>query len=122
MRNTAFNNTYVINALGGYEISLGNQNTLPVDLRINTADGKRYTPIDMEKSRKAARVVYKKSQAFKKQYKPYFRTDGRLSFKQNKKRFTKEWALDITNITDHRNIFSIIYNTTQKNISNVFSP
>ena len=115
-RNTAFNNTYVINALGGYEIPLGHQNTLSVDLRMTTAGGKRYTPIDLEKSRAADQAVYKETEAFEEQYKPYFRMDGRLSFKQNKKRFTQEWALDITNITDHRNIFSTTYDTSEERV------
>ena len=115
-RNTAFNNTYVINALGGYEIPLGNQNTLSIDLRLTTAGGKRYTPIDLEKSRAADEAIYNKEKSYEKQYDPYFRLDGRLSFKQNKKHFTQEWAIDITNITDHGNIFSTSYNTTTEKV------
>ncbi|MGM0530285.1 MAG: TonB-dependent receptor [Bacteroidota bacterium] len=115
-RNTAFNNSYVINALGGYEIPLGKQNTLSIDLRMTTAGGKRYTPIDLDTSREQDQTVYKETLAFEEQYKPYFRMDGRLSFKQNKKHFTQEWALDITNITDHKNTFSTSYDPNQERV------
>ena len=115
-RNTAFNNTYVINALGGYEIPLGKQNSLEIDCRMTTAGGKRYTPVDMERSKAKNQAVYAKRKAFEKQFKPYFRLDGRISFKQNKKHFTQEWALDITNLTDHKNIFSRHYDPADEKI------
>jgi hypothetical protein len=115
-RNTAFNNSYVVNALGGYEIPVGNQNSLEIDLRMTTAGGKRYTPIDLAKSRRQDQAVYIEEEAWEKQFKPYFRLDGRISFKLNKKNITQEWALDITNITDHKNVFSRHYDTTDEKI------
>lgn len=115
-RNTAFNGNYVVNVLGGYEISIGNQNTLAINLRMISAGGKRYTPIDLEASREEGYTVYKREQAYEKQLDDYFRIDGRISLKVNKKNTTQEWALDITNVTDHANVFSRNFDVASGNI------
>jgi hypothetical protein len=115
-RNTAFNGNYVVNLLGGYEIPLGNQNTLSINLRMVSAGGKRYTPIDLEESREENYTVYKEDQAYEKQLDDYFRLDGRISLKINKKNTTQEWALDITNLTDHQNVFSRNYDVQAESI------
>ena len=113
-RNTAFNGNYVVNLLGGYELPIGNQNTLALNIRLVTAGGKRYTPIDLEASREKDYTVYKDELAYSKQLADYFRLDGRLSLKINGKNTTQEWALDITNLTDHPNVFQRNYNSSSE--------
>jgi hypothetical protein len=110
LRNTAYNGNYVFNALGGYEIKVGKQNSLSFDLRTVFAGGKRYTPIDIEESIKKSRTEYDWSRAYELQYDPYFTLDVRISFKMNLKKLDQEWALDIKNVTNHKNIFQQLYN------------
>jgi hypothetical protein len=116
LTSTAFNNNFVVNALAGYELPLSNRSTLAFNIRMVTAGGKRYTPIDLKESRKYDEPRYIKEQAYEKQFKDYFRLDGRISYKKDGKNITQEWAIDITNITDHKNIFSRSYSPTTNDI------
>jgi hypothetical protein len=115
-RNTAFNNNYVINLLGGYEFTLGPKSTLALNLRMVSAGGRHYTPIDVERSIEADSPRYIEEKAYQKQYADYFRLDGRIRFRLNGKNITQEWALDVTNLTDHRNIFSKRYNRVEDKV------
>lgn len=116
LRNTAFNNNYVVNALGGYELPVSEKGTIAFNIRMVSAGGKPYTPIDLEKSREENSVHYVKEKAYAKQFNDYFRLDGRISYKKEGKNITQEWALDITNITDHQNIFNQTYSKATNNI------
>ena len=115
-RNTAFNGNYVVNLVGGYELDIGNQNVLALNLRAVRAGGKRYTPIDKDKSIEEGYAVYDKERAYEKQYNDYFRLDARLSLKINEENITQEWALDITNVTDHQNVFSKSFDANENKI------
>ncbi len=116
LTNTAFNNNYVVNALAGYELSLSDKGTLAFNIRMVSAGGKRYTPIDPEKSKEENEACYIKDQANSKQFKNYFRLDGRISYKRDSKNITQEWALDITNLTDHKNVFRRSFSKTTNSI------
>ncbi|MCF8327172.1 MAG: TonB-dependent receptor [Bacteroidales bacterium] len=115
-RNTAFNGNYVANLLGGYEFDIGNQNVIAINLRMVRAGGKRYTPVDKEKSIEKGYTVYDREKAYENQYDDYFRMDARISLKINDKNLTQEWALDITNVTDHKNVFSKSFNASENEI------
>jgi hypothetical protein len=117
LTNTAFNNNYVVNALAGYELPLSDKGTLALNIRMVSAGGKRYTPIDLEKSKRTDEAHYIKEQAYSKQFDDYFRLDGRISYKRDSKNITQEWALDITNITDHQNVFSRSYSPSTNSIT-----
>ncbi|MBS3806874.1 MAG: TonB-dependent receptor [Bacteroidales bacterium] len=116
LRNTAFNGNYVVNLLGGYELSVGKRGILALNLRFVTAGGKRYTPLDLEKSIENDNPHYIAKKAYKKQYKDYLRLDGRLSFRLNGRNITQEWALDVANLTDHKNVFSKNYNRLENQV------
>lgn len=116
LTNTAFNNNYIVNALAGYELPLNEKGTLAFNIRMVNAGGKRYTPIDLEESIEENETRYKEEKAYSSQFKSYFRLDGRISYKRDSKNVTQEWALDITNLTDHRNIFSRSFNKTTNSI------
>lgn len=40
----------------------------------------------------------------------YLRLDARISFKLNGKRINQEWALDLQNLSNHKNIYSETFN------------
>lgn len=104
-RNTVFNGNYVFNALTGYEIKINERSTLAIDLRSVLAGGKRYIPVDLEKSRVERTTKLEWDKAYQKRYGNYFKIDARISFRLNGKKINQEWAFDVQNMTNHKNIF-----------------
>ena len=111
-RNTVFNGNFVWNLLGGYELKLGKGNALAFDLKNIWAGGKRRINIDLAKSIAAGETVYDYTNIFGSRYKDYFRFDLRISYKMNKQKFAQEWALDMQNLTNQKNIYmeQFLYN------------
>jgi hypothetical protein len=104
-RNTAFNGNYVVNALAGKEFKIKEKHILALDVKLTYAGGKRYVPIDIEKSVLYQREFRDGSVAYEPQFDPYFRIDIKPSYKLNTKRFTHELSIDIQNVTKHNNVF-----------------
>lgn len=77
-RNTAFNGNYVFNLLGGYEYKFSEKVMVTVDLKTVLAGGRRYVPINLERSIAAGETVYNWQNAWKNKFDDYFRTDLRL--------------------------------------------
>lgn len=115
-RNTAFNGNYVLNLLGGKEFKLKEKHTLSIDVRATFAGGKRYTPIDLSASIARGDEVRDASQAFAKQYSPYFRMDIKPGYRYNGKKITHEFSVDIQNVTRNDNVFQQTYDITRKTI------
>ncbi len=108
-RNTAFNGNYVVNLLGGYEFRIGKKSMLTIDLKSVFAGGRRYVPIDLEASEQQNAQEYDWSRAYEDQYDPYFRTDVRIGFKFNSRRYSQEWAVDLQNVSNYQSIFNEAY-------------
>ncbi len=104
--NTAFNNEYVINALGGYQWDVGRHNAITVDVRGVFAGGRYYTPIDKEASEKHNQLRYQWDKAFSEKNDPYFRLDLKVGFKMQSEKFSQTWGLDLRNVTDQKNVFA----------------
>lgn len=119
-RNTEFNTNFVVNALGGYQIPINEKTAIDINCRVVWSGGKRNYYIDLDKSNEAGSEVYDFSKTYNEREKDYFRLDGRVSFKLNGKKITQEWALDVTNITNHKNIYSRYYDNEKKSIGYVF--
>lgn len=115
-RNTAFNGNFVINALAGYELPVGQNSKLAVNLRGIWAGNKRYVPLDLGASIAAGEEQYNWSKAYEQRYDDYLKLDVRISFKVNGKKLNQEWALDIQNVTDNQNIFREVYNPAEQRI------
>ena len=115
-RNTFFNSTYVANLLGGKEFKFSNKWILSVDARVSHAGGRRYTPIDLEQSIAQGREIRDRSQLWEAQYDPYFRTDLKISVRNNQPKYSQIWSVDLTNLTFRRNIFGQSYNAERERI------
>jgi hypothetical protein len=111
-RNTAFNGNFVLNALAGKEWKMGanKNNIFALSLKVNYSGGRRYIPIDETASQVKGDVVYKESEAYESRQQDYFRTDIKISYKKNSKKFTQEWALDIQNIFNTQNVLNQTWN------------
>ena len=115
-RNTVFNGNYVINGLLGKEFKMGAYNTLSFDIKFTAAGNRRYIPIDLDRSRLVDTAVYKFDQAYENQYKPYFRSDFKVTYRKESSRFTQEWVLEIQNVTDYKNVYLDRYDAKKNSI------
>lgn len=115
-RNTAFNGNYMVNVLGGYEWEINQRMRLALDIKMLAAGGKREKTVDLQASRQAGQPVYNEDKIYNQRLQDYMRLDGRLSFKLNGKNITQEWALDIRNVTDEKNVFVKEYDETTGSI------
>ena len=119
-RNTVFNGNYVFNFVGGKEFELfknkekKNKQFFTIDGKVAWAGGNRYTPFDVEKSLMTRQNEYIDEKAFSKQLEDYFRLDLRMAFKSNSKKYSQEWALDIQNVTNNQNPYSMNFNADDR--------
>lgn len=115
-RNTAFNGNYVVNLLGGYEYRINEKYMMTFDLKGTLAGGKRYVPIDLDASAIDGEAVYDWDRAYEDKHSPYFRTDLRIGFKQNAKKFSQEWAIDLQNLTNYQSIYRQSYDAENNDL------
>jgi len=104
-RNTAFNNNYVVNVLGGKEFRLNKKASFGIDTKIAWAGGQRYTAFDYAASATAGYVVFKESEAYQLQNDYYLRWDLKFSYTRNGLRTTQKWYIDLQNLTNRDNIY-----------------
>lgn len=115
-RNSAFNNQFVANILGGKEFKINNKTTLAFDLRSSYAGGRYYTPIDLDASILAKEAVYDENNAFSEKFPNYFRTDFRITVRLNGKKVMQEWFLDLQNLTNQQNPFMQQYSPSKEEV------
>lgn len=108
-RNTAFNSKYIFNGLFGKEFKVRSNSLITMSGKLSWAGGRYYTPIDTVKSRLENAPVFDEEHAFSLQYPDYFRLDARIGYKLNSKKITQEWAIDILNVTNQKNVLTEIY-------------
>ncbi len=115
LRNTAFSGNYVVNALGGYELKLKKNLSILLDAKFTIAGGLRYTPIDLQASALNKEAIYKESEANTLQNALYFKPDLKLTIRKDfKKGIALEWALDIQNVANYKNVFLNWYDLNTK--------
>ncbi|MCP3930831.1 MAG: TonB-dependent receptor [Bacteroidetes bacterium] len=123
-RNTAFDNGYVFNVLGGKEFLLGEnkRNAFTLDMKMTTAGGRPYTPVDLEASKNEGEEVLIEEEAYSLRYDSYFRLDLKLGFRMNsqKHKLSQMWSIDFQNITNRENIFSKRYNYVTNKVNDAY--
>jgi hypothetical protein len=123
--NTAFNGRYVANLLVGKEFKLGKQkrNTFFTDLKMTSAGGRYFTPVDLVASQLANEQVVKGDAfAFSEQNPNFFRLDFKAGFTYNskKRKLSHSFFFDVQNITNHKNVFAQRYNTVTNSINTAY--
>jgi len=106
---TVFDGKYLFNIASGYELTLKKGWTLFADVKSSLAGGTRYTPVFEEESKQQRRLVYDNSRINELQVRYYFRTDLRIGYRKNWKRFTDELAIDLQNVTNRKNIYGLSF-------------
>lgn len=124
IRNTSFNNNWIINVLAGKEwhLNKNKRHTITADFRLTNAGGRFYIPIDLEASNFFGEKVDDIDNAYKKRYPNYFRLDVKVGFRINssKRKLSHTFYLDFRNITSHKNIFMYRYYEGDKEVRPVY--
>ncbi len=118
-RNTAFNTGYVLNVLGGKEFTIGKKGTvLALNIKGSLIGGRYLTPIDLNASRLSGEAEYLDALAYSEKQPDYFRVDVKLAYRKEYKKSTLEFAIDLQNVSNHKNIFSQTYDQRTNRIVN----
>lgn len=115
-RRTAFAGNYTSNALAGYEWNINQKYVLDFNIKWTMAGGRRYIPINLERSKEEGEARYNIDEAFENRYQDYRRFDIKVGLRQNNKKYTQEWAIDLQNLTNRQNIFQESYNAEEEEI------
>ena len=83
-----------------------------MNLRTVYAGGRRIIPFDPVQSELAHDTKYIYDQAYEKQVSDYFKIDFRIGVIFQKRKATHELALDISNLTNHKNVYREKYKKT----------
>ncbi len=109
-RETAFSTGFVNNALIGFEFPVSEHSTLDFNLRSVWSGGLRQEFINKEASIASGTVVYDDDKIYSGQVKNYAKLDYKMTLRHNFSHTTVEFAIDITNLTNRKNIFSQSFN------------
>ena len=111
-RDTKFAGNYAFNGLLGYEWKLSARRLLSVNTKASYVGGKRFVPLTTY-AMGDDRFQYDYTQAYTKKLPDYFRLDLNINLKINYKRFSIEGFAEVTNITNHQNVWSKYYNASR---------
>lgn len=110
-RKTDFNGNYAANLLGGYEITINDNNVITTGIKLTYAGGKLTTPVDTLATIAAKELIYIDSLSNTIQLKDYFRFDLKLAYRINsqKNKVTHEIAIDLVNLLNVQNVLGLTY-------------
>ncbi|MEZ4902627.1 MAG: hypothetical protein R2822_13200 [Spirosomataceae bacterium] len=108
--NSAFNDQFSTAMTLGREFTFKNNSVFQVGARLMYNGGYRYTPADLAASAAQGRFVPLKGADYESQAPAYFRVDGRVSYRSNRKKYATVLSLDVQNATNYINVTSISYN------------
>jgi hypothetical protein len=106
-RESAFDNNYVANLIGGKEFKVGapaKNKVFFLNTKIALIGGKRYSPINLEESIAAGTEVTDELNPFSKKGDDIFRTDFSIGLRRNRKHTTTELKLDVQNILNNQTV------------------
>ena len=119
-RNTRYNSNYAFNLLGGKEFKIGKKKNSIIGLSLKVVEigGQRYTPIDLEQSQLQHHAVFLDSLAYTKKTSDFIKIDFRLRYRLNRKKCSHEFAFELGNILNRKNVAGIHYNPYTNQIEN----
>jgi len=111
-RSTKFAGNYAFNALFGYEWKIGTKNLLSVNTKLAYVGGKRFVPVNVTVTSNDL-LEFDWAKAYEEKLPDYFRMDLNINMKNNMKRLSVEWFVEIANITNHQNIWQKYYDVSR---------
>jgi hypothetical protein len=121
-RDTRWNGNYTVNSTYGKEWSRKEKNrVIALSTRILYLGGLRESKIDLPRTRFVGETSYDKyNNPYSEKLKDYFRFDLRLSFRKNRPKYTRTFAIDIQNLTNQQNEAYHYYDFIQEKIVTKF--
>ena len=116
LRNTRYNGNYVLNFLGGKEFKLKKNKTIGLSVKATYAGGLRYTPINLERSIEQQSTVRDAGKIFEYKRPDFVRIDLKLRYRVNKRKTTRQWEIDIQNVTNTLNVTEDYYSNSVQQI------
>ena len=114
---TRFDGRYSSTLLGGKEFKVGKnkKNILGFNGKFILTGGNRYTPVNLEASIRDGEQVNFDDRPFEAKAGDYARLDLGVSYRINRSKLTHTIMLDIQNVTNRQNLYSLYYdNDTQQ--------
>jgi len=111
-RKSTFDNNYVANLIGGKEFSVGNASknkVLFLNTKLVLIGGKRYSPIDLQKSIDKGTAVTDESNPFSVKGDDIFRLDFAIGVRRNRRHTSTEWKIDVQNILNNQTVVGEYY-------------
>ncbi len=118
-RDTRFNGKYTFTSVYGKEWSNSRKRrVIGLNLRALYLGGLRASTINEAASSQpsATETVYDEANPYNQKLNDYFRLDARLSFRKNRAKYTRTFAIDIQNLTSQQNEAYRYYDHTQAKI------
>ncbi len=124
-RNTAFNNKFVYNVLGGKDIKVGKdkRNVISLGIKATQAGGRYYTPVDLPASQlRHEQVLMGDDYAYTLRNPDFFRLDIKVGYTLNSRhvKLSQSWSLDIQNVTNNKNVFAQRYNPVTNTVNTAY--
>jgi len=104
-----FDSRNVINLIFGYKLDKGNE----ISLKIKYADGRPYTPFDLNKSTEAGDGILDLENINSKRYEDYIRLDLRYDRREFYDWGTIIWYVSVENVFDQKNVLNHYWNRAQ---------
>lgn len=111
-RRSAFDGNYIANVLGGKEFAVGapeKNRVLFVNAKAALIGGQRYTPIDLEASRRQGTEVRDEANPYSKKGDDVFFVNLAVGTRRNRPKTTSELKIDITNVTNYQALVNEYY-------------
>ncbi len=108
-RSTDFDTRFAVNFLIGKEWKVGKKSVIGLGNKTTLSGGRRYGPADVAASALKGEVVYQDALRNSQQFKNYFRTDIKLSYRSNRARVAHEIGLDLVNVLNTKNLLTLTY-------------
>lgn len=111
-----FGSNFAGSFTAGREMALGKRDVLQVGGRLLRSGGFRYTPHDPELSALAGFYVPRYNAAYEGQNPAYYRLDGRIAWRFNRKKTSGTVTLDVQNVLNRANAYQVQYDPTRRDI------
>jgi hypothetical protein len=109
LRNSTFNGSYGLNLMIGKEFKIGMKQTLNIGTSVTLSGGQRKGIVDEAATIREQEVIFKDEKYNEFKFKDYFRSDLKITYKINSKKFTHEISFDIVNVLNTKNILRYSY-------------
>ncbi|TNE82158.1 MAG: TonB-dependent receptor [Bacteroidetes bacterium] len=118
-RNTDFNGGYALSAILTKEWKVGKSGAFQAGTNVTHVGGRYYSPADTALSNARSELIEVDSLKNTLQTPAYFRMDLRLSYKWNRPKVSHEFALDIVNVLNTKNVLALTYAPDPSSTTNV---